>query len=109
MLGEHGGLTALVMFKRFRFEWVVTALFEAEKSHDPTGFWKDYLGCSWKDQLESGSVFLWGKIGPGYKIRCKNPFVIHVFHPLIPCLQYLLNSFIKSVLKIIKLCTNSSC
>ena len=38
MLGEHGGLTVLVMFKCFGFEWVVTALFEAGKSHDPTAF-----------------------------------------------------------------------
>ena len=109
MLGEHGGLTVLVIFKCFGFEWVVTALFEAGKSHDPTAFQKDYLGYSWKDQLESGSVFLWGSFGPGYKIRYKNPFVIHVFHTLIPCLQYLLKSYIKSVLKIIKLCANSSC
>ena len=47
----------------------------------------DFQRTTWaaagREQLEPGPVFLWGSTGPGYKIRCKNPFFIHVFHPLL--------------------------
>lgn len=75
----------------------------------------DFIRTTWatagRDHLEGGcgnlgeghdvAVFLWGNVCPGYKIRCKSPFFIHVFHCffLTPCLQYLQKSYMLNVLQ----------